>query len=155
MGRAVKFHGCNFMFKAPEGSENVDDLHCFTNGTANVLAVELTDAELAEVNRTKRVYVSVLSGNTFYPIRVGSESDIRELAYHNGGAWETKQDKADKELIRIIHTQLGQDRKRFELVKKDPIIRATFAKEVDQLNFSREPLKNVYDILDKYLESMG
>ena len=88
MKETVKFTGCNFTYKAPEGRDDVSDLHCFKNGRANVLAVTLTEAEKQEFRETGLIYVSVMSGNVFYPIYVGTESTVREIVADYGGVWK-------------------------------------------------------------------
>lgn len=94
MGHAVKFPGCNAVFTAPEGRDDIYDLHLFRNRTANVMAFELTEDELAEINRTGRVFASVLSGPTFYPIAIGSERYVREVAINYGPVWPLTKDKS-------------------------------------------------------------
>lgn len=79
MGHAVKFPGANSILTAPPGAENVSDLHTFKNGVSCVSCWQLSDDELAEVQRTGRVFLSVMSGRTQPPVFVGSESAVREL----------------------------------------------------------------------------
>lgn len=88
MGHGVDFEGSNFCFVAPEGREDVVDLPCFTNGRAVVLCVELSKEELIEVRETGKVWVSVLCGNNFYPVFVGSEESVRSVAVDYGGVWK-------------------------------------------------------------------
>lgn len=92
MARGVDFDGSNVVYKAPEGREDVADLHVFANGKALVSCWELTPEELAEVNRTGRVFLSVLSGRVFYPSYVGSESSVRALVADYGPIWKKSND---------------------------------------------------------------
>ncbi len=87
MAEAADFPGTNFTFAAPEGREDISDLRIFTNGHANVSAWRLTDEELADVNRTGCVFLSVLSGRTFYPVYLGSEESVRRLVADYGPVW--------------------------------------------------------------------
>jgi hypothetical protein len=79
MGYPVKFHGSNMVLKAPEGAENVSDMHTFTNGLCSVSCWELTAEELAEIQRTGRIFLSVFSGRTQPPVFVGDEETMRCL----------------------------------------------------------------------------
>lgn len=84
----VKFEGCNAVFSAPEGRDDVSDLPLFRGPIANVFAVELTNSEHAEYMRTGHIYVSILSGATFFPVYVGTESTVREIAADYGPVWK-------------------------------------------------------------------
>jgi hypothetical protein len=88
MGTPAPFPGANKLFSAPEGREDVSDLYVFSNGQANVSAWQLSPAELEEVNRTGIVFLSVLSGNCFYPAAVGSEESIRLMVADYGKVWK-------------------------------------------------------------------
>lgn len=90
MAHAVDFPGSNFKFTAPEGREDVGDLHTFRqpNGPCNVSCWQLTPEELEEVNRTGRVFLSVLSGRMFFPAFVGSEEECRKIAVDYGQVWD-------------------------------------------------------------------
>ena len=90
MAYAVNFKGSNFSFKAPEGREDVSDLHTFRQpgGPCNVSCWELSAEELAEVNRTGRVFLSVMSGSIFYPVFVGTEDVVRSVVVDYGPLWE-------------------------------------------------------------------
>jgi hypothetical protein len=91
MAHAVNFPGTNKTFTAPEGREDVSDLHVFSNGVCNVSAWELTDEELEEVVRTRRVYLSVMSGPVFYPSFLGSEGQVRSLVVDYGKVWQREE----------------------------------------------------------------
>jgi hypothetical protein len=87
MARAVDFHGSNKIIHAPPGREDVSDLHAFMNGASIVSAWELSPDELAEVNRTGRVFMSSRSGTTLYPIFLGSEAEVRRVVADTGPVW--------------------------------------------------------------------
>lgn len=91
MANAVAFDGCNAVFRAPEGREDISDLPLFRNGIVNVFAVELDDEERAEFEKTGRIFISILSGSTFYPIFVGSESSVRQVVVDYAMPWERSQ----------------------------------------------------------------
>lgn len=71
----------------PQGAENVEALHTYTNGTCSVSCWELTQDEIAEVLRTGRVFLTVLSGTTQSPVFVGSEESVRSVVVDYGGVW--------------------------------------------------------------------
>ncbi|MDX0251164.1 hypothetical protein GOC31_20925 [Sinorhizobium meliloti] len=87
MGIPVQFSGANMLLRAPEGAENVSDMHTFTNGMCSVSCWELSAEELAEVNRTGRIYLSVFSGRTQPPVYVGDEESVRSIVVDFGGVW--------------------------------------------------------------------
>ncbi|ASY56472.1 hypothetical protein [Sinorhizobium sp. CCBAU 05631] len=87
MGTAVKFEGANMLLRAPEGSENVNDMHTFTNGMCSVSCWELSAEELAEINRSGRIFLSVFSGRTQPPVYVGDEASVRAIVVDFGGVW--------------------------------------------------------------------
>lgn len=87
MGQPVEFQGANTLLRAPEGAENVCDLHTYRNGMCVVSCWEFSGDELAEIARTGRVYVSVLSGMTQHPIFVGDEEAVRSMVVDFGGVW--------------------------------------------------------------------
>lgn len=73
---------------APRGAENVDAMHTFTNGRCSVSCWEMNDAEIEEIVRTRRVFLSVLSGKTQPPVFVSSESVMRGFLVDYGGTWK-------------------------------------------------------------------
>lgn len=75
------------LLRAPEGSENVNDMHTFTNGMCSVSCRELSAEELAEINRTGRIFLSVFSGRTQPPVYIGDEESVRALVVDFGGVW--------------------------------------------------------------------
>ncbi len=85
MARGIPFKGANRRFLPPPGDDGtVTELATFVNGHAIVSCWELDAAELDEVNRTGRVFLSVLSGRTLFPVFVGSESEVRRLVADTG-----------------------------------------------------------------------
>ncbi|MDW9573405.1 hypothetical protein GOA73_08450 [Sinorhizobium meliloti] len=87
MGAPVQFEGANMLLRAPEGAENVSDMHTFTNGMCSVSCWQLSADELAEINRTGRIYLSVFSGRTQPPVFVGDEETVRSIVVDFGGVW--------------------------------------------------------------------
>lgn len=87
MGIPVQFSGVNMLLRAPEGAENVSDMHTFTNGICSVSCWELSAEELAEINRTGRIFLSVFSGRTQPPVYVGDEESCRSIVVDFGGVW--------------------------------------------------------------------
>lgn len=90
MADAVKFRGSNFTFTAPPDRDDVRDLHTFRQhgGPCNVSCWELRPDELDEVIRTGKVFLSVMSGMSFYPAFVGSESVVRSVVVDYGKVWD-------------------------------------------------------------------
>lgn len=91
MARAVNFPQSNHYLGAPPGAENVEDMPTFTNGHCSVSCWELDDAEVEEIVRTRRVFLTVLSGRTQPPVFVGSESVMRGFLVDYGGTWRVEQ----------------------------------------------------------------
>lgn len=87
MSEPVKFAGYNAELQPPKGSENVSALPIYRNGLCCVSAWELNDEELAEITRTKRVFVSVMSGPTQPPVYAGSERSVRDMCA-DYGVWK-------------------------------------------------------------------
>lgn len=80
MAQGVDFPGANRTYKAPEGKEDaVAPIKLFTNGVCCVTCWEFTDEELAEIMRTRRVYMSMMSGPHLFPHYIGTEAVVREL----------------------------------------------------------------------------
>lgn len=88
MARAVPFPGSNFYLGAPRGADNVEGMPTFTNGNCSVSCWELTEDELAEVARSKRIFISVLSGKTQPPVFLAPESVMRGFLVDYGGTWK-------------------------------------------------------------------
>lgn len=93
MGTPTEFYGANTVLRAPAGSENISDMHTYTNGMCSVSCWELDPAELAEIVRTGRVFVSVFSGPSQPPIYAGSEDSTRDLVVDYGGVWQKGNDR--------------------------------------------------------------
>jgi len=87
MAHPVQFDGCNKIFAAPKGRDDVGDLAVFTNGTCIVSGWELTDAEIDEIARTRRVFHSSMSGDVLFPQFIGSESVVRSVVCDYGKVW--------------------------------------------------------------------
>ena len=156
MGTPVKFQGCNMVFSAPEGAENVKDLDCFTNGANNVLAVELDEAERKEFLETGRIFVSVLSGPNFFPIFVGTETSVRLLIAQDGGlAWPPPDDLAQQKLLREIHKLLGTEVARRQALRADPQKFNTAAVEIKRIMFNTLKLSEIKPVLTQYLEAIN
>ncbi len=87
MAHPVDFAGSNMVLRAPEGAENVSDLHTFTNGACSVSCWQLSPEEIAEVTRTGLVFLSVFSGRSQPPVFVGAQEEVRALVVDYGGVW--------------------------------------------------------------------
>lgn len=90
MPEAVDFPGSNMRLGAPTGAENVGTMHTFTNGNCSVSCWEFTDDELAEILRSRRIYISVLSGRSQPPIFAAPESVKRGFLVDYGGTWRVE-----------------------------------------------------------------
>lgn len=85
MGRPTAWPGANGTLSPPLGrEETVVPLPVFRNGVTCVSCWELDDDELAEIVRTRRVFLSVFFGNTQPPVFVGSEDQVRDLVADYG-----------------------------------------------------------------------
>ncbi len=87
MGQPISFAGSNITMRAPAGAENVQDMDVFRTRHSCVSCWELSAAELEEINRTGRVFLSVLAGGQQPPVYVGSESTCREVMIDFGPVW--------------------------------------------------------------------
>ncbi|MBT9370311.1 hypothetical protein [Rhizobium sp. CSW-27] len=87
MGSPQYFEGANAIMHAPEGAENVQDMFIFRNIHTCVSCWQLSPEELAEVNRTGRVYLSVLMSGEQPPVFVGSEEAVRSVVVDFGPVW--------------------------------------------------------------------
>lgn len=143
------------VFAAPKDAENVVDLECFTNGAHNVLAVELDEEERKEFLETGKIFVSVLSGPSFFPIFVGSETSVRELIKQDGREpWPSQRDLLQRKILREVHKLLGADLKRREACRKDPQKLNVAAVEVRRLLFNTVKLGEVKAIVTEYLDAI-
>lgn len=87
MGYPTEFNGANAVMRAPEGAENVQDMHVFRTRHSCVSCWELSADELAEINRTGKIFLSVLMGGQQPPVYVGSESSARGVMIDFGPIW--------------------------------------------------------------------
>jgi len=68
MARGVKFSDMNGELGAPKDDEDrVNSLPVFRNGSCVVSCWEFSNEEIQEIIKTKRVYLSLLSGLTMSP----------------------------------------------------------------------------------------
>lgn len=71
LANPVEFYGSNRTLHAAPGTEDrVSDLHIFTDGESCVSCWELTDEEVAEIVRTRRAWLQVMSGVSQPPVLV-------------------------------------------------------------------------------------
>ncbi|GEM_PF-1340874 len=87
MATAVNFTGSNMKLMPPDGAENVEPLHTFTNGVCSVSCWELSSEDLEQIARTGRIFVTVLSGRSQPPVFIGSEESVRSVVVDYGGVW--------------------------------------------------------------------
>jgi hypothetical protein len=90
MAAAVQFSGANMLLRAPDGAEDVSDLDPFTNGHCSVSCWELSDAEIEEIVRTRRIFISILSDRTQPPVFVAPESIMRGFLVDYGERWRVE-----------------------------------------------------------------
>lgn len=88
MGRPVSFPGANRTLGPPAGADeiSVSAMPIFGNGAHCVSCWELDPDEIAEVLRTGRVFLTVVSGPSQPPVYVGCEEDTRRLVA-DWGVW--------------------------------------------------------------------
>jgi len=89
MGQPIAFEGSNVGMRAPEGAENVQDMQVYRTRHSCVSCWTFSPEELAEINQTGRVFLSVLAGGQQPPVYVGSESTCREVMVDFGPVWPT------------------------------------------------------------------
>lgn len=88
MGVPADFPGANFTYGPPPGrEETVGSLRVFKNGRCIVSAWDLTDDELDEIIKTRRVFLSSFSGDVLFPVYVGSETTTRSVVLDSGPVW--------------------------------------------------------------------
>lgn len=87
MGQPTNFDGCNTVMRAPEGAENVQDMHVYRTRHSCVSCWTLSPEELAEINQNGRIFLSVLMSGQQPPVYVGSESTCREVMVDFGPVW--------------------------------------------------------------------
>jgi hypothetical protein len=82
MGRGTKWHGANFELGRPKGwdEQQCNSLHVFRNGRDVVSCWELSDEEIAEIVKTRRVFLLISGmGWTMPPAYIGLEEHCREM----------------------------------------------------------------------------
>jgi hypothetical protein len=92
MGTPVEFEGQNFVLRPPVKAENILPLPIFRNGKCCVSCWQLTDDEIAEIVTSRRVYVTVFSGDTQPPIYVGSGGNVRDFLA-DYGVWKRDRER--------------------------------------------------------------
>jgi hypothetical protein len=90
MAQSVEWSGVNRRLGPPAG---VDESQCktlpiFSNGVCCVSCWELDDAEIAEIVRTRRIFLSVWFGKSQPPVLIGSENVVRECVADYGPVWK-------------------------------------------------------------------
>lgn len=90
MARGIKWSGANKALGPPKGVEEdqVHTLHVFNNGACSVSCWELSDEDIAEVIRTRRLFASVWYGPTQPPMAIGTEEAIHQLVADSGAVWK-------------------------------------------------------------------
>ncbi|MBK8197000.1 MAG: hypothetical protein IPK75_01430 [Acidobacteria bacterium] len=85
MATPKQITGANLVMRAPPGDEDrVGDLHVYRNRGGLVSAWQLSDEEVAEIVRTRTVYLSIMGGG-MPPVYLGAESDMRAFTLDYGG----------------------------------------------------------------------
>lgn len=89
MSEPVKWDKANLILKAPEGYESnqVQDLHIFTNGVVCVSKWRLSEKAIRDLIETGCLFIGVLSGKSQPPIFIGSEEECRAVAVDYGKVW--------------------------------------------------------------------
>lgn len=89
MARYVDFEGSNQRLGPPPGHEDtVGAANVFTNGRCCVMCWEFSDAEIEEIVRTRRLFVSSLSGRTMAAQFCAPESVMHEFLVDEGGTFK-------------------------------------------------------------------
>jgi len=90
MAYGVEFDGANGRLGAPQGDEDrVYPLPVFRNGAVVVSCWELTEAEVEEIVKTKRIYLSLLSGPTMCPaVLKVNRDELRVFILDYGGGFK-------------------------------------------------------------------
>lgn len=87
MAKPTDFPGTNLLLVGPAGRDDVSPMHVFTNGMFCVSCWELTDEEIAEITRARKVFLCVMSGGNQPPVYVGTEDAVRGLIA-DVGVWK-------------------------------------------------------------------
>ncbi|MNU79252.1 hypothetical protein D3C71_688630 [compost metagenome] len=93
MAYPIQFKGANTVMRAPEGAENVQDMHVFRTRHSCVSCWQFTPEEILEINRTGKVFLSVLMGGAQPPVYVGSESETRGVLIDFGPVWDREEQR--------------------------------------------------------------
>lgn len=83
MAYAVDFEGSNIVLRAPEGRDDVSDLHVMRNRGMVVSCWELEPQEVEEIIRTGRIFLSIM-GPTMAPAFVGTGEVMRDFTAEYG-----------------------------------------------------------------------
>lgn len=75
MTTPITFPGVNLAI----GSPQFPSVEAFSDGVHLVSCWEFSDAEIAEIILRKRIYLTQLSGQIFYPTMIAGASDTRAL----------------------------------------------------------------------------
>lgn len=86
MADPIQFPGSNLLLCAPDEQPNIQSLPAYCNKVTTTTCWKLSEAELAEINKTGEVYLTVL-GHLHPPVLVGSESFIRQQTA-DYGVWK-------------------------------------------------------------------
>jgi hypothetical protein len=105
MGSGVSFQGVNLRLNPPDGREDVQAIEAFRNETAIVTAWEFTPEEIADINRTGKVFVAVMTSKFFVPIFVGSSRTTRGLLADYGSVFPHQPDKENAHVGQAHHAQ--------------------------------------------------
>jgi hypothetical protein len=94
MGQPIDFAGTNTVLVPAEGTEDrVCDMRVFSNGNCLVSCWKLSPAEVAGINATGRVFISMMTfGHRPPPVYVGDEASVRAVTEDFGGAWKAPAD---------------------------------------------------------------
>lgn len=76
---AVRFAEVNTVRKAPPGSNNVYDVHAFSDGTHCITAWRPSPEELVKINLGEPIYVVVLMAGNMPPIFITADSPFIQL----------------------------------------------------------------------------
>lgn len=88
MASPVHFSGANMRLLPPDGADNVQEMSTFTNGVCSVSCWELSPGEIDAINRTGRIWLSCLTGQTSPPVYIGSEEAVRAVVVDFGPVWK-------------------------------------------------------------------
>lgn len=89
MARGIDWPQTNAEMGPPQGMDEtqVNSLRVFQNREYCVSAWRLSDEEIAEIVRTKTVFLAVMMGGRMPPVYIGSKADVRDLVA-DAGPWK-------------------------------------------------------------------